>query len=154
MRRLPLGIAVALFCVLAVSTPAVAAIVGSTHLNLRSSRVAPRANVVVSFRQPMLSGGLPGQRIVEALTVTGPLESGCAGGDDVTLRATPAHTLVTRALRPAVLSGHRWCPGLHRVALTIAQSSGCPVGVVQRVCPEYVIVPETVATASFTVTAH
>ena len=133
---------------------AAAAIVGSTHLSLGSSRVAPRGNVVVSFRQPTLTGILPGERIFEALTVTGPLRSGCAGGDDVALRVNPAGTLVTQALRPATLSGHRWCPGLHRIALTIFQHPACQVGVSHSVCPEYAIVPETVATASFTVAAH
>jgi hypothetical protein len=154
MRRLIFGIAAAVLCVLAVPALAAAAIVGTTHLSVGSSRIAPRANVVVSFRQPTLSGILPGVRIFEALTVTGPLQSGCAGGDDVTLRVAPANTLVTRALRPAALSGHRWCPGLHRVALTITQYPRCSVGVNHRVCPEYAVVPETVATASFTVTAH
>jgi hypothetical protein len=154
MRRLTFGIAAAVIGALGVPTLAAAAIIGSTHLSLGSSRVAPRANVVVSFRQPTLTGILPGERIFEALTVTGPLQSGCAGGDDVALRVAPASTLVTQSLRPAALSGHRWCEGSHRIALTIFQDSGCRVGVAHRVCPQYAIVPETVATASFTVTAH
>ena len=154
MRRLTLGVAAVVLCTLVIPALAAAAVIGSTHLSLRSKRVAPRANVVVSFRQPTLSGILPGERIFETLTVTGPLRSGCAGGDDATLRVAPAGTLVTRALRPAALSGHRWCPGLHRIALTIFQHSGCRVGVSLSICPQYAIVPETVATASFTVTAR
>ena len=154
MRRLSFGITVAVLGALMLPTLAVGAIIGTTHLSLGPSRVAPRANVVVSFRQPTLSGILPGERIFEALTVTGPLQAGCAGGDDVALRVAAADTLVSRALRPATLSGRRWCPGLHRVALTIAQDPGCSVGVARRVCPEFAIVPDTVATASFTVTAR
>jgi hypothetical protein len=153
MWRRTFSVAAALVCALVVPAFAAAAIVGSTHLSLTPGNVRPDTNVVVSFRQPSVTGLLPGMRTVETLTVTGPLGASWAGGDDVTLQPGAAGTLMSRTLRPAALS-HRWCAGLHRVALTISQSTGCRVGVARHVCPEYAIVPDTVATASFRVTAH
>jgi hypothetical protein len=150
MRRRTLSVVSALVCALVVPAFAAAAIVGSTRLTLTPGNVHPGTNVTVSFNQPSVTGLLPDERTVETLTVTGPLGAGCAGGDAVSLRPAAAGTLMSQTLRPAALS-HRWCAGLHRVALTISQYSGCTIGVARHVCPEYAVVPDTVATASFRV---
>ncbi len=152
-RRLSVAVAVALIA-LAVPALAGAAIVGSTVLTVTPSHPGTRTHVVVRFAQPRIGGLIPGQVVREALQVTGPVRSGCVSGGDLTVAGGLAGTAVHAVLSPTRMGGSRWCTGVHRVALTIAMSSTCPVGPAQRICPQYMIAPMTVATASFRVSSR
>ena len=150
MRRRVLAAATALLAALAVPALSVAETVGATRLHIRPARVGIRSDVVVGFAQPTISDRLPGQRVIETLQVTGPVRVGCAAGSQLSVPPTAAGAAVSETLRPSRLNGHRWCTGVHEVTLTVATTSPC-AGPVRRICPQYVIAPRTVATASFRV---
>jgi hypothetical protein len=150
MRRRVLAVVTVPLLALGLPALAVAETVGPTRLHVTPARVGARTDVVVGFAQPAITGRLPGQRIVETLQVTGPARMGCAAGSETGVAVTAAGARVSETLRPARLNGHRWCTGVHEVTLTVATTSPC-AGPPRTICPQYVIAPRTVATASFRV---
>ncbi len=154
MRRRALAIAVGLVAVCAVpaGSGASASTVGATHLRLTPAAVGTGTTVVARFDQPQRGGLLPGQRTIETLSMTGSFSGGCVGTAAVSVPVGVPGAPTRERLRPGRMAGHRWCLGVHHVALVLAVSSNCPPAPDLHFCPQSAAVPTTGATASFRVT--
>lgn len=154
MRRRSLAALAAVLVGLGIPALAAATTVGSTRLAVTPAHPGTRTDVVVSFTQPTISGLIPGQVTHESLQVSGPARTGCASGIDRVVPTDAAGTQLREVLSPAQMTGRRWCTGLHHVALTVTTSSSCSIGPQRQICPQYVLAPVTVATASFRITTR
>ncbi len=128
-----------------------------THVQVGPSAIGTHTDVLLRFRQPITTGDIGVEQLVEALEVAGPSRAQCIGSRRIVLAAAREGTMIRHMLRPRWLGG-RWCTGTYvgRVTYQVQPDCTAPGPIKARfiACPMFIMAPRTLATFHFRVTAR
>jgi hypothetical protein len=108
----------------------------------------PHTSFTVSLRNPSLTGITPEWQRWDTVGVLGPHRSGCVSSATAAMPGAGFHARVRMKLNPARFGG-RWCVGTFHGTIVENQRFVCGP---ERVCPQLVIAPQTIARFRFRVT--
>jgi hypothetical protein len=107
----------------------------------------PRTAFTFTFKAPVTTGRRGETALGYTLGVAGPSRPGCLAARSASAPQATQGSQVTVTLDPSTLGG-TWCPGTFTARVTEIST---PVCAPHRMCPQYIRVVATVATARFRV---
>lgn len=110
------------------------------RLSIRPSAPTTTSRVTFAFTAPVTAGRHGPSELAFVLTLAGPRHAGCRGAQTAPVpRAVKGQTA-------SVVLGAGWCPGAYTARVQEFARPFCKPG---QMCPQYVRLVGTVATASF-----
>ncbi|MGH2913531.1 MAG: hypothetical protein ACRDMX_00930 [Solirubrobacteraceae bacterium] len=104
-----------------------------------------------TLRLPAATGGRPGWRNTDTLSVVGPRRTGCDSAGFASLPAAQAGATVSVMLRPSARTP-RWCRGTFHGEVIETMRTICSPPPTQIMCPMIEVAPRVIARFSFRVT--
>jgi len=118
-----------------------------SRLSATPSAGSPTTTFSLRFTAPAASGRVGGSRLGYTLSLTGPGAVECIGARSLPVPATTRNAPTQIELAPGRLGG-RWCAGTYTTRVVELETPVCAPG---TMCPQFVRLVGTVATARFRV---